>query len=151
MCIPRICLAEPISFIDKDLLKTFFNVPILIWSRPTINMSCILSRRIRRSPSSNFFTNTLGQFACRGTLGLPWRIQTSGTIDGALALVPTDSSSTGIPGSPFPFWRILLIAAWSPLQDHHVGTPSLLGSEAVTTEVLTTILNWRTICLRVQA
>ena len=59
LCIPRICLAGPISFIEKDLLKAFFIIPILIRFHPTINMSSMYMRRIRKFLPSNFFTNTL--------------------------------------------------------------------------------------------
>ena len=57
-CIHRICLAGPMSFIAKDFLRVFFKLSIFFGSCPTINMSLMYSSRMRKSPPSNFFTNT---------------------------------------------------------------------------------------------
>ena len=48
-----------------------------------------------------------------GILGHPWRIRTFGTIVWVLASSLTNSSSTGIPISPFPFKRILSVPVYN--------------------------------------
>ena len=40
-----------ISFIEKDRPRALCSIPILIWSRPMINMSSMYNSSIRKSPS----------------------------------------------------------------------------------------------------
>ena len=96
MRIPRIYFVGPMSFIVNDLLRAFFKLPIFFGSSPTISMSSTYTRRMTKSPPSNFFTNT--QWSAY-VLWYPWS-RTYGTIDRELASIHISSSSTGTPSSP---------------------------------------------------
>ena len=58
ICIPKICLAGPKSFISNDLNKSFFKFPITSTSFSIVNISSTYSRRITNLPLGNFLTYT---------------------------------------------------------------------------------------------
>ena len=58
ICISKIYVAGPKSFISNDLNKSFFKFPITPTSCPIINISSTYSRRITILPLRNFLTYT---------------------------------------------------------------------------------------------
>ena len=59
ICIPKIYLVGPKSFISNDLNKSFFKFPITLASCPTINISSTYSKRITNLLLGNFLTYTM--------------------------------------------------------------------------------------------
>ena len=58
MCIPKICLAGPRSFMENNFPKSFVKLTIFFVSCLTTNMSSTESKIIKKSPSSYLLTNT---------------------------------------------------------------------------------------------